>query len=47
MDVTTGEQSGEREPPMTRVLKSKFPGGGPVTAVVRCHASIICDSSEA
>ncbi len=25
---------GEREPPMTRVLKSKFFGGGPVTADV-------------
>jgi hypothetical protein len=28
------EQSGEREPPITRVLKSKSLGGGPVTAVV-------------
>ena len=30
----TSEQSGEREPPMTRGLKSQFFGGGPVTAVV-------------
>jgi hypothetical protein len=30
----TVEQSGEREPPMTRVLKSRFLGGGPVTASV-------------
>ena len=30
----TTEQSGEREPPMTPVLKSWFLGGGPVTAVV-------------
>jgi hypothetical protein len=35
MDVTTGEQTVEREPPIARVLKSKFLGGGLVTAVVR------------
>jgi hypothetical protein len=29
------EQSGQPEPPMTRVLKSLFSGGGPVTAAVR------------
>ncbi|MFG0260873.1 MAG: hypothetical protein ACF788_00565, partial [Novipirellula sp. JB048] len=28
------ERSGEREPPMTRVLKSSFRSGGPVTADV-------------
>ncbi len=31
------EQSGEPEPPMTRVLKLEFLGGGPVTAVVGRH----------
>ena len=29
-----GEQSGEPEPPITRVFKSQFFGGGPVTAAV-------------
>jgi|GEM_PF-2174390 len=29
------EQSGEREPPITRFMKSQFFGDGPVTASVR------------
>lgn len=37
--ISHAEQSGEPEPPITRVLKSSFISGGPVTAVVRRQKS--------
>ena len=37
--ASIAEQSGQPEPPVARVLRSKAFGGGPVTAVVELNRS--------